>query len=325
MTIAQESARIPEPKAKRITVSAFSIYPDHAPRVKGQEAVDFIKEFWKYEIATELPSRPDLIVLPEACDRIPMSDADKAEFYRVRGNQILDFFREMARENRCYITYPWVRVMPDGTRRNSITLIDRKGEIAGTYNKNYPVPSETTESGILCGKDATVIETDFGRVALAICFDLNFPELLARYKEQKPDLIVFCSMYHGGLMQKYWAYECRSHFVGAIARTESTVVNPVGETVARSTNYIPKVTATINLDSRVVHLDDNWVKMQAAREKYGRGVTIYDPGHLGTLLFCSEMADKSVDELIREFDIELWDDYYRRSVQHRENPTNVEP
>ena len=73
------------------------------------------------------------------------------------------------------------------------------------------------EKGSLCGKDAPVFECDFGRVAFAICFDLNFDELRLKYVKAKPDLIIFSSMYHGGLMQAYWAYSCRAYFVGAIA------------------------------------------------------------------------------------------------------------
>jgi len=74
-----------------------------------------------------------------------------------------------------------------------------------------------TESGILYGREAPVFDCDFGRVAFAICFDLNFDELRLKYVKAKPDLIVFSSVYHGGLMQAYWAYSCRAHFIGAVA------------------------------------------------------------------------------------------------------------
>ena len=44
----------------------------------------------------------------------------------------------MAREHRCYITYAAVREMADGSWRNSLQMLDRNGDIAGIYDKNFP-------------------------------------------------------------------------------------------------------------------------------------------------------------------------------------------
>src|SRR5690606_27636859 len=122
--------------------------------------------------------------------------------------------------------------------------------------------------------------------AFVICFDLNFEELRLKYQAAKPDLIVFPSMYHGGLMQEYWAYSCRAHFVSSVAPANlpSEIISPVGHTLAASTNYFDFTTATVNLDCRVVHLDGNWGKLRALKEKYGSQVTIFDPGRLGAVL-----------------------------------------
>src|SRR5690606_5272866 len=99
--------------------------------------------------------------------------------------------------------------------RNSLILLDRKGKLAGTYNKNFPTIYEM-DAGIIPGKEVSVIQCDFGKVALAICFDLNFDELRLQYAKAKPDIVLFSSVYHGGLMQGAWAYSCRSYFVSAI-------------------------------------------------------------------------------------------------------------
>ena len=310
---------------KKITVSILGPNSLYGLKPHGQEAVETMLSHWKNQIAPVLSDKPDLIVVPEACDRFPShSLAERKAYYDVRGNQVRDFFCDMAKNNHCYIAYSAARKMEDGTYRNSTQLVDRDGKIAGIYNKNHLVPDETTRGGILCGKDAPVFQTDFGRVALAICFDLNFDELLEKYAQQRPDLIIFSSMYHGGLMQNYWAYHCRSYFIGAIAGDECTVINPVGEKIARSTNYFNRLTTTINLDFKVVHLDENWGKLQAAKNKYGQGVTMFDPGHVGAVLLTSEMPDKTIDEIIREFKIETWDEYYARSMKHRHTPGNME-
>ena len=80
--------------------------------------------------------------------------------------------------------------------------------------------------------DAPLIECDFGRVGSAICFDLNFSEIRQRYEQARPDLLIFPSMYHGGLMQAYWAYACRAHLVTAVCGLPSAILSPVGNELA---------------------------------------------------------------------------------------------
>ena len=292
-----------------------------------QKVVDKMIAHWRNRFAQVLPDRPDLIVVPEACDRPAGFGLDKRlEYYRVRKRQIQDFFAKVAKENNCYIVYSAARRMKDGSWRNSSVMLDRKGKVAGIYNKNHVVIEETTKAGILCGGDAPIIDCDFGRVAFAICFDLNFDELRLKYVKAKPDLIVFSSMYHGGLMQAYWAYSCRCHFVGAIAgrATPSEIYNPLGQVVASNTNYFDFAVANVNLDCALVHLDYNWERLRKLKAKYGPKVKITDPGCLGSVLVSSEDEKISVEEMIKEFKIELLDDYMVRALAHRHKPGNME-
>ncbi len=291
-----------------------------------QKIVDRMIAHWKGRFAQVLPDKPDLIVVPEACDRPSgLSLEKRLAYYRIRKNQVRDYFAQVAKENHCYMVYSAAREMPDGTWRNSSVLIGRDGQIVGIYNKNHVVIEETTQGGILCGRDAPVFDCDFGRVAFAICFDLNFDELRLKYAKAKPDLIIFSSMYHGGLMQSYWAYSCRAHFVGAINGLPCEIRDPLGEKIASNTNYFDFVVADVNLDCRLAHLDYNWSKLRALKAKYGPKVTIKDPGFLGSVLITSEDEAVPVDEMIDEFEIELLDDYMARALAHRHTPGNMEP
>jgi len=297
-----------------------------AAGTEPQKVVERMIAHWKRQFEQVLPDRPDLIVVPEACDRPGGFGAEKLlEYYKVRKDQVQQFFAETARENKCYIVYSAYRIMPDGTKRNSSVLIDRKGTVAGIYNKNHPTIGEI-EGGILCGKEAPVFVCDFGRVAMAICFDLNFDELRLKYVKAKPDLIIFSSMYHGGLMQSYWAYSCRCHFVGAIAgrATPSEFRNPLGQIIASNTNYFNFAVAMVNLDCELAHLDYNWERLRKLKAKYGPKVTISDPGCLGSVLISSEHEMVDVDEMIKEFEIELLDDYFARALAFRHEPGNME-
>jgi len=303
----------------RVKIATIGDQPAPVAATATSDAiVQHVIRYWQGRFAQVLPDRPDLIVVPETCD-LPsgLSGKRKFEYYQARGNRVQECFSSVAKENHCYVTYPAVRKQGDGSWRNSITLLDRSGGVAGVYSKNHPTIGEM-EQGIQPDFEAPIIQCDFGRVALAICFDLNFDMLRLQYVKAKPDLIVFCSAYHGGLMQPYWAYSCRSHFVGAIKpKCNSEIYNPLGELVASTTNYFDFVVATVNLDCALAHLDYNWARLTALKKKYGTAVTITDPGRLGSVLITSSHESKSVQAMLDEFEIERLDDYLNRSLEYR--------
>ena len=65
---------------------------------KVQEMLAYLNE----NLQKVLPDKPDLIVVPEACDRFPsFTMEERKRYYRYRGDRIRDFYRDIARENRC--------------------------------------------------------------------------------------------------------------------------------------------------------------------------------------------------------------------------------
>jgi predicted amidohydrolase len=280
----------------------------------GPAAVKHMVEHWRAKLERVLVDRPDLVLVPECSDRYAGQSVEQVQdYYRFRGDQVRDFFSQMAERHRCYIAYAAIRTGPDGSWRNSIQVLDRRGELAGVYDKNYPTIGEMEGLGVRPGSEAPIIRCDFGRVACAICFDLNFDELRLHYARQKPDVILFASMYHGGLMQPYWAYSCRAYLVSAVAGLPSQVIDPLGRIIASSTNYLDYCTVSANLDCALVHLDYHWEKLEALKRAYGPEVSVVDPGYLGSVLISSEIAERTVDDLLAQFEIEPLDDYFARA------------
>ncbi|WJH36096.1 carbon-nitrogen hydrolase family protein [Paenibacillus sp. CC-CFT747] len=314
--------------ARYVTISCIGPRPLAIDaEIPPQEVVERMIGHWQSQLEQVLPDRPDLIVLSEVCDRpdpgrFPLKQ--RLAYYRTRNNQIRDFLAETAKRHRCYITYPAHTEAEDGTWRNAMQLIDREGRVMGAYHKNYLVPDEYDKANILYGKDTPVFECDFGRVVCAICFDLNFEELRRQYELAKPDLIVFPSNYHGGLMQNYWAYSCRSYFAGAVSGAPCTIVTPLGEVAAHSTNYYSFITATVNLDYAVIHIDENSAHFPGIKQKYGPSVKIHDPGLLGCVLLTSESDEFTVNDVIEEFGLERMDDYFRRTEEDRHKQGRIE-
>lgn len=312
--------------ARKINIASIGVRPNSNGEVDPAKLVAYTIQYWESQIKQILASQPDLIVLPEVCD-LPMGLSPDAtlKYLKYRKNQILEYFGKVAKANNTYLSFSYNREMADGSWRNSFILLDRKGEIVGIYDKYFPTIGEM-EKGIKAGNKVPVFECDFGRVAMAVCFDLNFTELLYQFAAQKPDIVLFSSLYHGGLMQSYWAYTCRSFFVGSMGFKEipCQILNPLGEIIASSTNYFNFVVATVNLDAKLVHLDFNWRKLTQLKAKYGNQVEILDPGRLGAVLITSHHEQISALDMINEFEIELLDDYFERVRTFRELHTQNE-
>ena len=82
--------------------------------------------------------------------------------------------------------------------------------------------------------------------------------------------------------------------------------------------YAVLTTAKINTNFRVIHYDDNYRKLDAAVAKYGRRVYMTDPARAGTFTFYSADPDLPIDDVVREFKMETWREYYDRSLQLKE-------
>lgn len=280
----------------------------------GADRREDMIDYWRERLEPALPDQPDLIILPERCERA----SRQTDLRELSGDDPLrEHFRTVAVEHHCNIAYAAARLSEAGERYNSTQLIDRAGNIVGAYDKNHLTPDEY-DAGLDYGTTAPVFDLDFGRVAAVICFDLNFPELMQQYVEAKPDLLAFSSLYHGGLEQAVWAYSCRSYFAGAVAApAPSTILSPLGEVVATSTNYLPYVTGEINLDRAVIHYDDNIPRLKAAKARHGTAITVHDPGLLGAVLLTSESPEVTAAQVVEEFQLELLDEYLARVRAHR--------
>lgn len=96
-----------------------------------------------------------------------------------RDSDFVLHFRDLARELGIAIalTYlePW-----DGPPRNSVSLLDCRGEILMTYAKVHTCDFDLPEAACTSGRDFPVVELDTAKGALKvgamICFDRDFPE-----------------------------------------------------------------------------------------------------------------------------------------------------
>jgi predicted amidohydrolase len=106
---------------------------------------------------------------------------------------------QLAEKHRTYIVCPIDR--KDGDRRlNSAVLLDRRGRIAGVYDKLYPFWVEEFKKSppVQPGQAVTVFNTDFGKLGVAICFDVNWGPLWQRLSDFGAELVIWPSAYSAG-------------------------------------------------------------------------------------------------------------------------------
>ena len=121
--------------------------------------------------------------------------APQAEYRALAANhtEFLDRTRALAAEHNSYIFLPML--VPDGDAfYNRAYLIDPQGAIAGHYDKVHPTLGEREQFNVSAGDAPTVFDTEHGRVAIPICYDIYFPEFFSALTRLKPDILFFPSL-----------------------------------------------------------------------------------------------------------------------------------
>ena len=261
----------------------------------------------------------DLLVTPEAVAGIGMN-LSTAESVDAPG-PYLNAYMDFAKAECCHVAGS-CKIREGQRVYNSVAFVGPEGSILGCYHKMVLTQGER-DAGLTSGREAVVVDTAIGRIGAAICFDLNFDAARLGVAAKAPDIVVFPSAYHGGLMQALWAYTCRAYFVSSHMEMECGVRDPFGRVVAESNEYDSLPIATANLDYVLVHLDRNLAKFPDLRSRYGDEVTIDVPAHIGPALIASNSEWRTARDIAAEFELELLDDYLRRNAE--ENDRNRPP
>ncbi len=274
-------------------------------------------------IDTAALDKPDIILLTEGCMRNSERSASREEKDAKseplpEAGPLTKFLCRKAKQHNTYIIGSYGRKDEKGRGRyNSAVLIDRQGKLAGFYDKVFPTIGEM-EGGVLPGKGAKVFDTDFGRIGAVICFDLNFRELLDQYKNQGVELLCFLSAFRGGSMVPSIAFRNQCFIASSVPHENGVIVDPLGRTLAESSAYGRIIFARINLDSQIVHIDYNVQKVRALKEKYREYVKIETASPEAVYFLSSVHPEKSIRDMMEEFEIETLDQYLDRARAERQ-------
>jgi len=147
----------------------------------------------------------DLIILPEIWN-VGFMDFDRyeSEAEDCEG-PTMTALRQAAREANIYL-HTGSFVEKDGSNYyNSSYLLSPDGDILANYRKIHLFGHNSRETQILTpGKKVTVADTPIGKIGMATCYDLRFPELFRRMAEQGARLFLICSA---------WPYPRLEHWI----------------------------------------------------------------------------------------------------------------
>jgi len=273
-------------------------------------------------------AKPDLVAFTEFCNVLGVNLGKHGEHLPKWAETIpgptTDRMAEIAAKHKMYVVVPIPEIDGD-TFYNTAAFIDRDGNLIGKYHKNQPTIGEM-EWGIRPGTEAPAFDTDFGKVGAAICFDLKYVEVGQRLAANGARLVVFASMFIGGQRLLHWARDFGFYILSSCTARSYIVdmsgnrfLADTGQNISEvaSRTVPPIASAVINMDRELFHLDFNIPRLKACVEKYGAGVEweICRPEAHFTL--ASTMQDKTIEDLIEEFEFETWRQYLARARQMR--------
>ena len=137
--------------------------------------------------------RADFVFLPEVwtCGwECPVFDECAEDIAKSHSVSML---KNISRKfNTNIIGGSFIQKKSDGTLANTCPVINRSGELVGTYEKNHLYSYYGCNEGayVKAGKNGVLVELDGVKIGVSICYDIRFPEIYRAYRKAGADILV---------------------------------------------------------------------------------------------------------------------------------------
>ena len=198
-----------------------------------------------------------LVALPEYFPLIGATDADRLAARELDGKgPIQDFLARTARQHGLWLVGGSIPLMAQNPAklRNSCLVFDPQGQRVARYDKihlfGFSKGDEAYDEAatIERGDQVVAFDSPLGRIGIAICYDLRFPELFRAMGEL--DLLVLPAAFTETTGRAHWELLLRARAVenqcyvlaaaqggrhpnGRMTHGNSMVIGPWGEVLAR--------------------------------------------------------------------------------------------
>ena len=227
-------------------------------------------------IKTAVQQDAELVVLPENFAIMGMTETDKVTIAEKPGDgEIQKFLSEQAVKHDVWIVGGTTPIESDiaGKVFSACLLYNNKGEVVARYDKIHLFDvtleanneSYTESETIDSGDDVVVVDTPFGKLGLAICYDLRFPELFRAMADVGMEICVLPSAFTSATGRAHWEPLLRAraienlcymvapdqggyHVNGRETHGDSMIIDPWGVVLNRLPHGTGVVVSKIDLD-----------------------------------------------------------------------------
>ncbi len=220
----------------------------------------------------------ELVVLPENFAHMGMKDEDILDVAETieQPGEILGFLSKTAQQHNIWIlggTVPIRSESHDNKIYAASILFDNKGEIVCRYDKIHLFDVDLSEKRgaynesafTLAGDKLVVVDSPFGKIGIAVCYDVRFPEMFRRMEKEGMQILLLPSSFTEITGKAHWEVLNRSraienlcfvvssaqggyHVNGRETHGNSMIVNPWGKIMDRLPNGSGYVIADIDLN-----------------------------------------------------------------------------
>lgn len=259
----------------------------------------------------------DIVALPEMAVN-GNARGSAAEVSVEMQGAVLDAMGGKAREHHCYIAVPLYLVddRQQDLYSNAVVLLDRNGDIVGTYRKYFPVAGlgqDVLEGGVTPGNQFPVFDCDFGRVGFQICFDISFDAGWEALGKQGAELVIWPTQSPGQIKPAFRAMSNDYYVLSSTWRNNASLIDPTGHIIRQITGADGVFVEQIDLDYVQLMWQPSLRDGEIFKEKYGDRAGFRYSRAEDSGIFWSNDPDKSITEMVSELDLELPADLLNRN------------
>ncbi|MBN2313750.1 MAG: carbon-nitrogen hydrolase family protein [Sedimentisphaerales bacterium] len=240
----------PMPKPRNVKVGTVYLRPRNSTQEKNLK-------LWCDQIDAAGKLGLDIVCLGEVVTAIGTRATIDDRAKPIPG-PFSDVLAEAARRNHIWVVAGLTEKVGDVVY-NTAVLLDRQGGLAGKYRKVH-LPRGEWKEGVRPGHEYPVFETDFGKVAIQICYDWFFPETAEIFALHGAEMI-FAPTWgntlpdEGGRVDGESTFRVRArdngvYMIPSVYDGNSLVIDPMGRILASNKGKEGVFWAEIDLNTR---------------------------------------------------------------------------
>ena len=218
-----------------------------------------------------IKERPDIICLSEL-----FLSWGKDFFGGIVNNEEIEKYQTFAKDNNVNIILGSVALESDIPNKTTNTsfIIDRRGNIAGRYDKvhlfkvNKPNFKIDEQDDTIPGKDLGIFEIENIKIGIGICFDLRFPEYFRELTRKGAEIIFLPSHFNKSTGAIAWDVLTRARAIEN--QVYFCAVNQTGENLCGDTkviSYTGEVLKSLNKEEGILTINLDLEKQKDYRQE----------------------------------------------------------